>query len=151
MICQQINLFSYDNKIDKQSCNPHVDIHSKIDANSDFVPDDSENNMNIVKDETILTNIRVEQGRNSTSNNPTLNSWTFQDEMKDVLILFRLCPSKNEYIKVILMNGKIVGAMIIGDTDLEETMESLIISNTDLSFLSTSLLDPEIDLEDYFD
>ena len=71
--------------------------------------------------------------------------------MKNVLILFRLCPSQNEYAKVILMDGRVVGALIIGDIDLEEVLESLLISNIDLSFLSTRVLDPEIDLEDYFD
>ena len=44
-----------------------------------------------------------------------------------------------------------VGAVLIGDTSLEETMENLILDGLDLSRFGAELLDPEIDLEDYFD
>lgn len=41
--------------------------------------------------------------------------------------------------------------MLIGETDLEETFENLILNRFDLSFLGDALLDPDLDLEDYFD
>ena len=56
-----------------------------------------------------------------------------------------------EYIKLIVMRGKLIGAMLIGDTELEETMENLILNKVDLSRISINLLDPSIDIEDYFD
>lgn len=44
-----------------------------------------------------------------------------------------------------------VGAVLIGDTSLEETMENLILDGLDLSRFGAEILDPEIDLEDFFD
>ena len=41
--------------------------------------------------------------------------------------------------------------MLIGDTDLEETFENLILNQIDVSRLGIKILDPELDLEDYFD
>ena len=56
-----------------------------------------------------------------------------------------------EYIKLVLRGGKVVGALLIGETDLEETFENLILNRVDVSHLGSQLLDPEHDLEDYFD
>lgn len=56
-----------------------------------------------------------------------------------------------EYVKVTVHKGRVVGAMLIGDTDLEETMENLIHNRLDVSRLGIELLDPDIDIEDYFD
>ena len=41
--------------------------------------------------------------------------------------------------------------MLLGDTDLEETFENLILNRFDVSCFGDRLLDPDIDLEDYFD
>lgn len=57
----------------------------------------------------------------------------------------------HEYVKVVLHNGKMHGAMLIGDTDLEETFENLILNQIDLSPFGEGLLDPNVDIEDYFD
>ena len=43
------------------------------------------------------------------------------------------------------------GAILIGETDLEETFENLILNQMDLSIYGEDLLDPNIDIEDYFD
>jgi hypothetical protein len=43
------------------------------------------------------------------------------------------------------------GAVLLGETDLEETFENLILNRFDLRFLGEHLLDPDLDLEDYFD
>ena len=40
---------------------------------------------------------------------------------------------------------------MIGDTDLEETFENLILSRLDVSRFYEQLLDPDVDVEDYFD
>ncbi|XP_043274437.1 pyridine nucleotide-disulfide oxidoreductase domain-containing protein 1 [Venturia canescens] len=56
-----------------------------------------------------------------------------------------------EYIKLVMKNGKMEGAVLIGETDLEEMCENLILNQLDLSIYGKHLLDPNIDIEDYFD
>ena len=55
------------------------------------------------------------------------------------------------FVRVLLLRGRMQGAVLIGETGLEETMENLILNGLDLSSLGPSLLDPDIDIEDYFD
>eukprot|EP00891_Asterochloris_glomerata_P002918 jgi/Astpho2/2918/fgenesh1_pg.00050_%23_160_t len=55
------------------------------------------------------------------------------------------------FIRVLLLRGRMQGAVLIGDTDLEETFEHLILDGLDLSRFGPDLLDPEADLEDFFD
>lgn len=61
------------------------------------------------------------------------------------------CTKGQEYVKVVLSRGRMVGAVLIGDTDLEETFENLILNQMDLSSYGEELLNPNIDIEDYFD
>lgn len=56
-----------------------------------------------------------------------------------------------EYIKFVLENDRLQGAVIIGDTDLEEMAENLILNQLDLSPFGDDILNPDIDIEDYFD
>ena len=65
-------------------------------------------------------------------------------------ILLRI-TNNVEYVKVILKNGRLKGCLLIGETDLEETFENLILNELDIGFLGESLLDPGVDIEDYFD
>ncbi|XP_076175133.1 pyridine nucleotide-disulfide oxidoreductase domain 1 [Ptiloglossa arizonensis] len=65
-------------------------------------------------------------------------------------VLLRMTKGK-EYIKFILENGKMQGAVLIGDTGLEEMCENLILNQLDLSIYGEDLLNPYIDIEDYFD
>ena len=67
-----------------------------------------------------------------------------------VEIWTRVTPGK-EYIKVTALNGKIVGALLVGDTDLEEVFENLIMNAMDISAYGIHILNPELDLEDFFD
>ncbi|CAD5117421.1 DgyrCDS6190 [Dimorphilus gyrociliatus] len=64
--------------------------------------------------------------------------------------LIRLTKGE-EYVKVILKDGRMQGAILVGETDLEEMCENLILNGTDLSSLGDDLLNPNIDIEDYFD
>ena len=50
-----------------------------------------------------------------------------------------------------MSEGRVIGAVLIGDTDMEETFENLILNKLDISRIEDSLLDPDIDIEDYFD
>ncbi|XP_008849816.1 pyridine nucleotide-disulfide oxidoreductase domain-containing protein 1 [Nannospalax galili] len=61
------------------------------------------------------------------------------------------CTRGQEYVKAIMQNGRMMGAVLIGETDLEETFENLILNQMDLSPYGKDLLDPNIDIEDYFD
>ena len=69
----------------------------------------------------------------------------------DYEILLRVTKGK-EYVKCIMSkDGRMQGAILIGETDLEETFENLILNQMDLSVYGADLLDPNIDIEDYFD
>ena len=68
----------------------------------------------------------------------------------DVEVLTRVTPGV-EYIKLVLWRNKVVGAMLIGDTDLEETFENLILNQLDVGSVKDDLLNPNIDIEDFFD
>ncbi|XP_055545605.1 pyridine nucleotide-disulfide oxidoreductase domain-containing protein 1 [Wyeomyia smithii] len=65
-------------------------------------------------------------------------------------VLLRMTPGL-EYIKFVLVDGKLQGAMLIGETGLEETCENLILNQLDLTPYGEDLLDPNIEIEDYFD
>jgi NADPH-dependent 2,4-dienoyl-CoA reductase/sulfur reductase-like enzyme len=89
-----------------------------------------------------------------------------------VHVQIRVTPG-SEYCKVVLLHGRVVGALLIGDTDLEETMEHLIMNRLDVRRRRAvdgdgdggkgdgeggddpgeplDLLDPDIDIEDFFD
>ncbi|XP_071515669.1 pyridine nucleotide-disulfide oxidoreductase domain-containing protein 1 [Panulirus ornatus] len=56
-----------------------------------------------------------------------------------------------EYIKCVMVDGRMQGAVLIGETDLEETFENLILNQMDLSEFGDDLLNPDVDIEDYFD
>lgn len=73
------------------------------------------------------------------------------DSQKSALKMLIRTTDKEEYIKVLLLNGKMCGAVLIGETDLEETFENLILNGLDLDFLGEDLLDPDVDIADYFD
>ena len=71
-------------------------------------------------------------------------------DVKDYEVLLRVTKGQ-EYVKTVMQNGRMKGAVLIGETDLEETFENLILNQMDLSIYGTDLLDPNIDIEDYFD
>lgn len=79
-----------------------------------------------------------------------LGKYNGQGLGSDYEVLLR-CTKGQEYVKVVLHQGKIHGALLIGETDLEETMENLILNQMDVSSFGEHLLDPNIDIEDYFD
>lgn len=68
----------------------------------------------------------------------------------DYEILLRVTKGL-EYVKVVLRDGRMEGAILIGETDLEETFENLILNQTDLTPFKDHLLNPDIDVEDFFD
>lgn len=65
-------------------------------------------------------------------------------------VLYRITDNA-EYVKVLLKDGFMRGAVLIGETDLEETFEHLIHNQLDLTRYGEDLLNPTVDIEDYFD
>lgn len=68
----------------------------------------------------------------------------------DYEILIRCTPGV-EYIKFVLQRGRLRGALLIGNTELAETCENLILNGIDLTPYGDDILNPGIDIEDYFD
>lgn len=68
----------------------------------------------------------------------------------EVEIWLRVTPAV-EYIKLVVLRGKVIGALLIGNTELEEVFENLILNRLDVGGLGVGLLDPDIDIADYFD
>eukprot|EP00741_Cyanophora_paradoxa_P025575 tig00000383_g24680.t1 len=64
----------------------------------------------------------------------------------------RTVPGK-EYVKLVLKEGRLVGALLAGDSaaDLAETLENVALSGLDVGHLGDALLDPHFELDDYFD
>ena len=80
------------------------------------------------------------------------NAQTLEDEPESELVSYsRRDDVASTFARVLLLRGKMVGAVLLGDTDLEETFENLILNGTDLTRFGPSLLDPETDVGDYFD
>lgn len=69
---------------------------------------------------------------------------------KDYEVLLRVTKG-HEYVKVVVQDGKMLGALLIGETELEETFENLILNQLDISSYGEDLLHPDVDIQDYFD
>lgn len=50
-----------------------------------------------------------------------------------------------------MVDGRMQGAVLIGETNMEETFENLILNQMDLTEYGEDLLNPDVDVEDYFD
>lgn len=79
-----------------------------------------------------------------------LGRYNAQNLGQNYEVLIRTTPDL-EYIKYVLVDGKVVGAILIGETGLEETTENLILNELDVTPYGDDLLNPDIDIEDYFD
>ncbi|XP_063233983.1 pyridine nucleotide-disulfide oxidoreductase domain-containing protein 1 [Bacillus rossius redtenbacheri] len=63
-------------------------------------------------------------------------------------VLLRVTP-REEYVKLVVREGRLQGAVLVGETDLEEMCENLILNQIDITGID--ILDPRVDIEDYFD
>lgn len=90
--------------------------------------------------QTVADSENQSQSANSISGKPETNLeiWT------------RITPQE-EYVKLVIYHGRVIGALLIGDTELEEVCENLILNELDVRRYGMELLDPDIDIEDYFD
>ena len=94
-------------------------------------------NSNISNDNKLNYNANIDFNENNNKNEE-IEIWT------------RVTPSV-DYVKLVIFKGKVVGALLVGDTGLEEVFENLILNQMDVSHVGIDLLDPSLDLEDYFD
>jgi hypothetical protein len=78
------------------------------------------------------------------------SGWTSENSSNEIEVLVRISPG-SEYVKCVLHRGRLIGALLLGETGLEETFENLIADQLDLSVLGIDILDPDIDIEDFFD
>ncbi|KAM9995401.1 hypothetical protein ACTFIY_001573 [Dictyostelium cf. discoideum] len=90
-------------------------------------------------------NLNLDDNNNNNNNNNQ------NEENQDNIKIYTREIIGEQYVKVILKNGRLIGSLLIGDTDLEETFENLILNQIDLSRYGAEILNPEIDIEDYFD
>ena len=60
---------------------------------------------------------------------------------------------ESSFVRVLLVSGRLRGAVLIGDEacGLAETFEQLILDELDVGALGPHILDPDVDIEDYFD
>ncbi|XP_058883862.1 pyridine nucleotide-disulfide oxidoreductase domain-containing protein 1-like [Acipenser ruthenus] len=79
-----------------------------------------------------------------------LGKYNAQGLGRDHELLLR-CTKGHEYVKVVMQRGRMMGTVLIGDTDLEEAFKNLILNQMDLSANGEDLLNPNIDIQDYFD
>lgn len=73
-----------------------------------------------------------------------------QDEASYCEVIARVNPGK-DYVKLIIKSGRIIGAVLVGESGLEETIENLIRDQIDVSAYKDHILDGTVDIEDYFD
>ena len=99
------------------------------------------------KDVRILSRKFIDDG---SSNSSIEDAKKNNSEEKGEDYFTSLC-SNSTFIRVVTYKGKVVGAVLVGETNLEETFENLIQDKIDVSHLENDLLDPDVDIEDYFD
>lgn len=102
--------------------------------------------------ENAIKEIAIEPNQDNNNENKTKKYETshISDITNQAEIWTRVTPNV-EYIKIIIKEGKVIGALLIGDTNLEEVFENLILNQLDVSALGSDILNPDIDIEDYFD
>lgn len=78
------------------------------------------------------------------------NSAIIKSVCTSYLICIEFCIGI-EYLKLVVKDGKLHGAVLIGETEMEETFENLILNQLDISQYGENLLNSDIDIDDYFD
>ena len=67
--------------------------------------------------------------------------------------MYSRVDASSSFVRVLLVGGRLRGAVLIGDEAcaLAETFEQLILDELDVKALGPHILDPDVDIEDYFD
>lgn len=76
------------------------------------------------------------------------------ERTEDVVMYSRLLDEGSPaatFVRVLLLRGRMQGAVLIGETELEDAFENLILDGLDLSQYGPGLLDPDVELDHVFD
>ena len=57
----------------------------------------------------------------------------------------------SSFVRVLLLCGRMIGAVLIGATGLEEAFQNLILDGLDISSFGADILDPELEIDHMFD
>ena len=103
------------------------------------------------KDVRILSRKFIDDGSSSSISSSSIEDANKNNNEEKGEEYFTYLCSNSTFIRVVTYKGKVVGAVLVGETNLEETFENLIQDKIDVSHLENDLLDPDVDIEDYFD
>lgn len=95
-------------------------------------------------------------GVNKASSSSWIEIWIRVTPKQEYIKLIVQCNqtvvNSNSTSDAIVANSKyIIGALLIGDTELEEVFENLIMNKLNINSFGVDLLDPDVDIADYFD
>lgn len=81
------------------------------------------------------------------------NGQKLESERKEDLIAYSRAMEGDDssFVRVVLLRGRMQGAVLIGDTGLEEAFENVILDGIDLSQFGPRILDPDIEFDHIFD
>lgn len=81
------------------------------------------------------------------------NGQRLDDEPSSDIITYSRASegADSTFVRVLLLRGRMQGAVLIGNTDLEELYENLILNSLDVSQYGPDLVDPDAELHDVFD
>lgn len=82
-------------------------------------------------------------GRYNLQNEP-------KDELKNIEIQVRV-KADQDYVKLVIREDRVIGAILVGDSGLDETIENLIYDQIDIGPFKHQLLDETVDIDDFFD
>lgn len=78
-----------------------------------------------------------------------LGNWKAQGLNDGFKILER--HSKNSFVRVVLQNGRVRGAVLIGDVENAEVYENLILGQMNVEWMGEDLISEDVDLDHFFD
>lgn len=81
------------------------------------------------------------------------NGQNLENESEEDLVAYiRSTPDPDtSFVRVILLRGRMQGAVLIGDTEMEETFQNLILDGLDLTSYGEAILDPDMGIDHIFD
>jgi hypothetical protein len=85
------------------------------------------------------------------ADNSCVNEVEFWIRIRPNIDYVKLVILKTKYDSSCLQSIRVVGATLVGASGLEETLENLILDRTDISRFGLSILNPAVDIDDFFD
>jgi NAD(P)H-nitrite reductase large subunit len=73
-----------------------------------------------------------------------------EDERRNIEVLVRIRENQ-DYTKLVIKEDRVIGAILVGETGLDETIENLIHDQIEIGSIKHQILDDTVDIDDYFD